>query len=109
MAPHRRFRGVLKESAVPIERLPEARFPEAYPVFSTFLERRFHFGFACMHRPGEHHKAIAWLDPGQTRIDYWIDGFSQWTPRQVRTDCAARRLPIHYRPDARLIIEADAP
>ena len=67
MAPHWRFRGVLKDSAVPIERLPEACFPEARPIDGAVLERGFCPGIPCIYRSGKHHNSVAWLDPGQMR------------------------------------------
>ena len=94
MAPHRCFRGVLKDSAVPIERLSEACFSEARPIDRAVLERSFHSGIGYMHRPGEHHEAVVGLDPGQARTAYWTDCWSQWTLTKFR---AILRSQGYYR------------
>ena len=79
MAPHGRFRSVPKDSVVPIERLPEARFPEASPVEGAVLERGFRFGIPRLYRPGKHHDAIVGLNSGEMRLVKGMDGLSHWS------------------------------
>ena len=80
MAPHRRFGSVLKDSAVPIERLSEACFPEARPVDSAVLQRGLRSGIPYLNRPGKNHEAVVGLDPSQMGLGEWMDGLSHWTP-----------------------------
>src|ERR1700729_1024577 len=78
MAPCWRSRGVLKECAVPIERLAQARFPEALPFRCAFLECRLHFESRRVQSPGEHDKTVDELDMSQTRIACRTDRLSHW-------------------------------
>src|ERR1700722_7920195 len=80
MAPHGRLRSVPKDRAVPIERLPEARFPKARPVDGAVLERAFRSGIPRLYRPGKHHEAVVGLNPGQTRLVKGMDALSHRTP-----------------------------
>src|ERR1700735_240320 len=93
MGPHRCFRGLLKDSAVPVERLSEACFSEARPIDRAVLEHSFHCGIAYMHRPGEHHESVAGLDPGGARTAYWTDCWNQSTPYQIKGKSRVRSLP----------------
>src|ERR1700737_1034746 len=104
MTPHRCFRGVLKDSTVPIERLSKACFSEAHPINRAVLEPSFHTGIAYMHRPREDHEAVVGLDPGQARASYWSDCWSQWTSHLIGGRPCVPKATIDYRSHARLVV-----
>lgn len=76
VAPRWRFCSVLKDTAVPIQRLPKTCGPEARPVDGALLEHGLRFRGSRLNRPGEHYKAVVGLDPSQTRIERAMRDFN---------------------------------
>src|SRR5262245_36733394 len=79
MAPHRRFRSVLKHGAMPIEGLPKACFPEASPAHRAVFEFGFRLRIPRLYRPGKHHQAVVWLNSGQLGPIKGMEALSHWS------------------------------